>query len=1160
MPQLPKIFTGKLNLDDNPYRIEEGDFIDALNITRDSEGAGQDVVVSNIGGTVLYNYDFPIGRNKVIGQKEDVVRNRVYFYVWNSNGYHSWLYLNKTTSLITKLIEDLTDTDNIPVLDFNPSKKINHVRIIYRDDEGDMIFWTDGNTTPKKANVQNIEDAVYTVIKSAFIELAKMPPLAPPTGTYGNDTTKTGNALRRKLFQFSHRFEYDDFEKSTFSPYSKIPLPVGIYGSDNDLDNSNNNFITITVETGDENVTDIEVAVRSNIGDAWGDFVLATTLNKEQLLIPDNSEYQYLFYNDALYPPIDVIEAVELFDWCPQLADTLDLANGNTPVLCAITEGYNAIAINDLDVTMTVENVKNSPPDTDPPAVTYEFLGASYEFTVTGSVPTGTRYQIYIFFNGTPPSQTYGVRLVADYTSVGGDTVDDVAFALYSQFNSYSSVPVITGSYSGSNTWQSTFGASGSYPQQIVITPGSSAGEISTEKTWLWAAQYIFGLVYEDEQGRDMPGVITFANPTDSDNDFVVNTPVFAEDSGVPKTPVISASINHLPPAGAKKFHWVRRRQTYGSFLFYMTCDYQDPSDGYLYFCLANIDAFKSENSQFIYGTAPITAESRIKIIAGVTTSAYNGDLWTQDYQILGTVTRTLTGGSSPADDRLFIKVTKPIGSISPSYTTHMVVMIYTPAANPTSLADSVYYEWGESYDIYELDGVYYHRGGDQDQTASQPATFTFEEGDVYYRNRGMYEDIVGDPPYTAQTVNIMDANYSDYFDSAVNDNGRAHAIEVNARRQFNPTLARFAEAYQSGTNINGTNRFYFENFDEYDRSNGIIRRTFIEGKYMYVFQQFDIGVVPVLLQIVRDTAGNPLEANSDILLNKIQYPYNGKFGIGDTPEAFAYGKGAKYFCDPNKGVICRLSQDGITVLSVIYKTNAWFVKYLAAYKTDLNNGIVPDDEVYEGNPTVYFGFDNYTNKLVIALEEINRYDTDKVLTFHQDAYTLSFNETTGSNKGFESFYSYHPEFLGCLDNYFYSFKNGQLWGHTTDLYCEFYGVQYECYITPVFNHNGLQKKTWIGVSETSNIVWDCPEIYSQLNTYGSQRQESTLTTFDFRLLEGEYHASFKRDINSIGGRINGNSLKGNWLVVKFRVQYPSTFVFLNIVSVKFINSPLSPR
>jgi hypothetical protein len=75
-----------------------------------------------------------------------------------------WLYYDKTEDTIVKLIEDLTDTDNIPVLDFNPSKRINHADIIYRD-EGDLVSWTDGNTTPKEANVATILAGTYGVIQ-----------------------------------------------------------------------------------------------------------------------------------------------------------------------------------------------------------------------------------------------------------------------------------------------------------------------------------------------------------------------------------------------------------------------------------------------------------------------------------------------------------------------------------------------------------------------------------------------------------------------------------------------------------------------------------------------------------------------------------------------------------------------------------------------------------------------------------------------------------------------------------------------------------------------------------------------------------------------------------------------------------------------------------
>ncbi len=1149
MSLINRSFNGKLNLDVSPFRVPPNDFIEALNITRDAEGGGQDHIVSNLIGNQRVLYSLPNGTNKRIGSHADPLRNRIYYWVWNSYGNNLWLYYDKTNDTIIKLIEDLTDTNNIPVLDFDPSFRINHSDIVYRD-EGDLVSWTDGHTTPKEANIDFILGGVYGVIQSNFIEAAKMPPLTPPLCQYQNDATRVGNSLRRKLFQFCSAYRYDTLAISTPSTFSKIPLPIGVFGSDNDIDSSNNNNISIIVETGDKNVTDIEIYMRSNIGDAWGDFVTIIVLNKEQLNIPDNSTYQYYFYNDNIYPTptqnfqyVTGVQVVPLFDWIPQLANTQCQPNGNVKAFGAITENYDNYPISELDVSLTAENQTNIPPDTDPSQLSYvEPSPDIFDFTVTGTLVEGTNFKVYIFFNGTPPTQTHGVFLVAQYTSIGGDTNNDVAFELYSQFNSYPSTPIIIGSYFG-NGWQSNIGTAGSYVFRIDVTQGVvDPSAISSQKTWLWDCPYVLGIVYEDEQGRAMPGVTTYANPAGGDNDFVVNTPSFSLDSATPQTPVLSFEINHLPPDGAVKYNLVRRRLAFNNPLMYVTCDFQEDDD-YFYFCLFNIDKFKADNSQFIYGSAGVTDESRIKIIAGVTTGVYDGTLFTEDYQVVGTVTRTLNAGTSPDDDVPFIKVVKP--DTPPTYQRNMLVMVYTPMPNPTNNADSVYWEWGETYGIYELNGVNYHEGLDQDQTASQPATFTFIEGDVYYRQRPMYMGITGAPPYTPTPLDIMDGNYSDYFDSLVNDNGRGQAIATNARRQFNPVLIRFSEAYQSGTNINGLNRFYFENFVEEDRSWGNIEKLFIDRRYLYVFQEFNVGVVPILTQIVRDVAGNPLEANSDILLNKITYPYDKQYGIGNVPESFAYGKGAMYGIDNNKGIVWRLSQNGMEAISVIFECNAFFVAQLVAYKTDLNNRNAPPDLIYVGNPTCYGVFDSYTNKYIISLEEINRYNVQHSLIFHQDPTTISFLETRGESEGFESKYSYHSEGMECLNNLTVSFKNGELWKHDSTTYCSFYGIQYTAYITGVFNDNILQKKSWQALTLMSEVKWSCPVMYTNVNSYGTTKQESELIEEDFEFFEQYPSAGLLRDKNSVDGLLNGSYLKGSYLVVRFQKNDASNLVIL---------------
>ena len=59
----------------------------------------------------------------------------------------------------------------------------------------------------------------------------------------------------------------------------------------------------------------------------------------------------------------------------------------------------------------------------------------------------------------------------------------------------------------------------------------------------------------------------------------------------------------------------------------------------------------------------------------------------------------------------------------------------------------------------------------------------------------------------------------------------------------------------------------------------------------------------------------------------------------------------------------------------MLFRSNAFFVPKLQEYRQSLNNGLTENDEVYTGNPCIYGTFDAYTNKYIIAMEEINRYE-----------------------------------------------------------------------------------------------------------------------------------------------------------------------------------------
>jgi hypothetical protein len=222
------------------------------------------------------------------------------------------------------------------------------------------------------------------------------------------------------------------------------------------------------------------------------------------------------------------------------------------------------------------------------------------------------------------------------------------------------------------------------------------------------------------------------------------------------------------------------------------------------------------------------------------------------------------------------------------------------------------------------------------------------------------------------KTIGIIEQSFNDTYNLVTNSNGRPSVIDENARQTYFPTVIRFGQAYQQNTNLNATNRFFYDDFDEYDRTFGDVLRLHVRDRYLKVYQQFKVGNVPILTQIVKDVTGNPLQANSNQLINKIQY-YAGDYGIGDAATSLAWNNFADYFVDNYRGVVCRLSQNGIEPISILYKTNAFFVEKTAAYRKDLNNGI-SESGVYTGDPCIYGVFDANTNKYIIAMEEINRY------------------------------------------------------------------------------------------------------------------------------------------------------------------------------------------
>jgi hypothetical protein len=1122
-------FRNGLDLDSDFLALQPDSYVDALNITIDAISANRDFAATNIVGNRIVNYGLPPGTNVCIGARGDNKENRVIYFVWNSYGKHSILQLSKTSRTVTKILENLTDTGFVDILQFSRYKKILHIEVIHRD-EGDLLYWTDGNVSPKGLIIDKVAAGTYGTVELDFIEAAKTPPIQPAVVAYGDDSNRSTNGLRRKLYQLKYRWKYDDNSTSTWSPWSETPLPAGLVGTDNDSDATKNNFIATTIETGNKNVTAIDVAFRELGNNLWLDPLLTVTLNKEELGIADNTQYQYNFYNDNVPTVIDLRESLLLFDYFPLIAKSMVLANGNVLVYGAITEGYDRLGQDELDVEMTVTAIKNTGVSLGEPSLTYIQVTQTFTFTVGQNVPTGTVYTVFAFIPFIAPSTPPQVITLATYTSIAGDDAGDVAQAMFNYIlaNHASYAQAVGGVTFTANL------PSGAYILQVVVTPGTGSTSIATGTGWPWYSRYRFGLVYFDSKGRTN-GVMTYVNQPATDGDFEIETGAFELDAGIPKTPVINAEINHLPPSWATKYCWVRSNNlTFDKQLYYITNDFQSDTD-YYYFGFENIKYYYDNNNKFIYSSIDAVVDpekgDRIKIIAGATVAGYNGTIWSnEDYEILGVVERTLTGG---ADLGKFVKVKKPVAAESPVFQSSvaMLSLIYTPLQYSNISSDkTVYWEFSQFYDV--TGG--FHMGQLQNQTAIQPATFQFTNGDMYYRQRNMFNRVV--PTVTSANFLLFDSNYSDFYPSAVNSNGRAEVIEVNAAQTYYPATVRYGQEFEPNTTVNNLPRFYPGNFKDYNRSFGGILKMWIINQYLFLGQELKIGSVPILLQIIKTVDQTGQLTASDELLNTVQY-YIDEIGVGDCPEAVSYFNWSAYGIDNRRGRIWRWTNNGIHVISTLYNVNSW-----SSEELPLRDG---------ATSFCYGAFDQKLNNYILAIEAATS----------SEAQTLTFaegNDKAGDKPCFESFLSAKPEMMCTVGNLLVMFKDGNLYTHDSETYNNFFGTQYESYITPVFSKPGLQKKSWQSVNLISDGIWDAPEIYSNVMSHGSQRQQTNLIAAEFTIYEGMPSASIKRDTFSRGGKTNGGQMKGNWLAVKLRKQNASNLVFLNIVSVKFVDSPLT--
>ncbi len=226
-----------------------------------------------------------------------------------------------------------------------------------------------------------------------------------------------------------------------------------------------------------------------------------------------------------------------------------------------------------------------------------------------------------------------------------------------------------------------------------------------------------------------------------------------------------------------------------------------------------------------------------------------------------------------------------------------------------------------------------------------------------------------------------------------------------------------FGGIYNSRNGINNTNQFIKAEgiTKDLNPKYGTIQKLHTRDGDIVALCEDKIFKIIAYKDALFNADGNPQLIATNRVLGQAT-PVRGEYGISKNPESFVFQGYQTYFTDKARGVVLRMSIDGLTAIS-----NVGMKDYFSDTLKATTGNIIGtyDDKKSEYNVTL-----NNT--------------------------TLAWNEGT---KGWVSFKSYLPEAGVSFNNTYYTYSDGELYQHhDNSTRNNFYGTQYDSSITVLLN------------------------------------------------------------------------------------------------------------
>ena len=372
------------------------------------------------------------------------------------------------------------------------------------------------------------------------------------------------------------------------------------------------------------------------------------------------------------------------------------------------------------------------------------------------------------------------------------------------------------------------------------------------------------------------------------------------------------------------------------------------------------------------------------------------------------------------------------------------------------------------------------------------------------------------------------------YNNTSVDFGVKAYLVEDEPRQSHKFSGLIHSGVFNSRTGFNATNQFSVgEDITRtIDPANGSIQRLYAEDTNLIIFQENKVSKSLIDKDAIYSAEGNASVTSRNLVIGQ-NVAYAGEYGISKDPESFAVNGYRKYFTDKDQNVVCRLSMDGITVISNYGMTDFFRDKLSKA-----NSGGIRG------------GWDAHNKQYVLCMTGPNLDESSGAI---QSFVTLSFDDKV---KGWTSLFDYEPNQILSLNNDYFTANSGKLYKHytlapNTSDRAVFYGTQYNSNVTFIFNGAPSTVKNFQTINYEGDNGWRMNSFITNTDTALPITESVFATTLEqmqnallinrFKVKEDKYYADLINSTPSQNGEIvwgsSSSGLKGFFGEVKMEIN-----------------------